>query len=83
MRSLNGEEMAIIAKKEKRMGRKLHVVGIEYRKAFPRSTVCILNKGTYPGLDGMEISISMRGRGDPENPVVGEVQSFVRALNAL
>lgn len=83
MRSLSKEELAIIAKKEKRMGVKLHVVGIEYRTAFPRSTVCILNKGTYPGLDGMVIGITMRGRGDPDNNTVGEVQSFVRALNAL
>ncbi len=83
MRSLTKEEQAIIAKKERRMGRKLNVVGIEYRKAFPRSTVCILDKGTYPGLDGVEIGVTMRGRGDPDNPVVGEVQSFVRALNAL
>lgn len=82
MRKLNEEELAIIAVKEKRLGRKLDVAGIEYRKAFPRTTVCILNKDT-PINGGFVIGVSMRSKGEPDVPHIGEVTSFVRALEAL
>jgi len=85
MRPLNKDELAIIAKKEKRMGKDLEVVAIEYKKLFPRSTLCILSTEHMHDvrIDELSFGISMRGRKDPDIPSIGKVQSFIRALNAL
>lgn len=94
MRTLNTEEMAIVAKKEKRMGKKLDVVGIEYRKAFPRSTICIINRGieymhtsdeenNQDPLASMVIGIAMRAKNEPDIPANGRVTAFIRALESI
>ena len=85
MRLLNKDELAILVKKEKRMGKKFDVVGIKYVKLFPRSTLCVLSTEHSHGvrIDELAFGISMRGRRDPDIPSIGEVLSFVRALNAL
>lgn len=81
MRRLNDEELAIMAKKEKRMGRKLPESNIEYRLVFPRTTVCILS-AIGDGTD-FTIGVSMRAKNETDIPAIGEVIAFTRALNAL
>jgi len=76
MRNLTRQEIEILEKKERRMGRNLPVTGIEYRKAFPRTTVCVL---LYGANDDMEIGVSMRAKGEPDIPSIGEIVSFTRA----
>ena len=85
MRQLNEEELAIIAKKEVRMGRELksHARTVEYRKAFPRTTICILSSVLNPTVDATTIGISMRAKNEVEVEGVGEVHAFVRAVEAL
>ena len=88
MRQLNEEELAIIAKKEVRMGRRLLADAVEYRAAFPRTTVCILKRPT-PGyrstgpVGNIVVGISMRAKNEVEVEGVGEVHAFVRAVEAL
>ncbi len=87
MRSLNTDEAAILAVKEKRLGKKLPVTGIEYRTAFPRTTICILEKDRgYRGdisLKDFVIGSSMRGKGEADIPMIGERVAYTRALNAI
>ncbi len=88
MRKLNDEELAIIAKKEVRMGKRLHADGVEYRTAFPRTTVCILKRPTsgYRSVGptgNLVVGISMRAKNEEEIEGVGAVHAFVRAIEAL
>lgn len=87
MRPLNLEEEKIILVKEERTGRNYPVVGIEYRKAFPRTTVCILDTGSIPesktDLSNLVIGITMRAKYESDIPRLGQIKSFVRALNQL
>ena len=78
MRILNEKELEIVEKKERRLGRKLPVTGIEYRKAIPRTTVCILK-----GEKGIEIGVSVRSKWEEDIPAIGEVVSFTRALDTI
>ncbi len=77
MRTLNKEEESILLKKEGRMNKKLNVTGIEYHELFPRTTLCkvIGSKETY--------GIAMKSKHDEDNPTIGKVLSFIRALNVL
>ncbi len=88
MRQLNEEERLILAKKEARMGRKLEASAVEYRPAFPRTTICLLRKPTTgyrsagPAGD-IVVGISMRAKNEEQIEGVGEVHAFVRAIEAL
>ncbi|MDP1746528.1 MAG: hypothetical protein Q8L90_13190 [Bacteroidota bacterium] len=81
MRKLNIEELAIVAKKEKRMGIKLPKSNIEYRRVFPRTTVCILS--AIGDSTDFTIGVSMRAKNECDVPTIGEVIAFTRALNVL
>ena len=93
MRELNAEEKAIILKKEERMNKLMGetdmrfptVVGVEYRLAFPRTTVCILmtDEQVYDNLKNLVIGIAMRAKNEYDIPHNGEVTAFVRAVEAL
>jgi hypothetical protein len=83
MRNLNSKEIEILHKKEKRMGKRLDVNAVEYRKSFPRATVCVVASNANPNLSEVTIGITMRGKGEPNVTYIGEVQAYVRALNAL
>ena len=82
MRPLNKDELAIITIKEKRTGEIYTPVGIEYRKLFPRTTLCILNTGFTTDVKPLVFGIAMRAKGEDDIPANGEVIAFTRALNA-
>ena len=86
MRNLNKEELDIVTKKTKRVGRKLPVIGIEYRMAFPRTTLCLLR--VEESFDGncyadLVVGVSMRAKYEHDIPAIGEIVAFTRALNMI
>lgn len=88
MRPLTVDEKTIIKKKEKRMGRKLPATAVEYRAAFPRTTVCFLKKPSagyrsVGPVGNIAVGIAMRAKDEEDIPANGEVIAFVRALNSL
>ena len=84
-RQLDSFEKEILAKKAGRMNREFNVEKIEYRTAFPRTTVCILYGAKIGSRAAGEtaLGITMRGKKEPENEKIGNVQAFVRAVNGL
>ena len=87
MRYLNKHEMEIIKIKEERSkkknGKQYHANYIEYRKLFPRSTLCILSKVLNPSLEEMAFGITMQSKHDTDIESIGHIQSFIRALNSM
>ena len=86
MRKLNAEELAIMEKKERRINKQFDVIGIEYRLAFPRTTLCLLRiEEIFDGdaYTDLIIGVAMRAKDEEDIPVIGEVIAFTRALNAL
>lgn len=86
MRVLTDTERGIIAKKEIRWIRKgtmkkVNVDYINYTLLFPRTTLCSISKVKDPKLDEATFGLALKSKHDKNNPEVGEIISFVRALN--
>jgi len=81
---LNKDELAIIAIKEKRSGEVYIVQSVEYRKLFPRITLCILSTKHMNDVrtEDLVFGIAMRAKGEEDIPANGEVIAFTRALDA-
>jgi hypothetical protein len=85
MRPLNDKEKEIVRKKTERTGIEYTVVGVEYRTAFPRSTVCLIHIGIVGEdiLDNLVIGNAMRAKYEDDIPEVGQVIAFTRALDQM
>lgn len=82
MQELSQLEKEIIAKKERRMGKIFDIKYVEYRPLFPRTTMCCISKVPEPKISETTFGATLKSRHDKDNPSVGEVVSFVRALNS-
>lgn len=82
MRELSELEKEIVKKKERRMGKIFDIKYIEYHPLFPRTTLCCISKVAYPKISEATFGATLKSRHDKDNPSVGEVVSFVRALNS-
>lgn len=88
MREINQLEKQIIAKKQERLYKRgitksFDVQYVEYHKIFPRNTLAILSNVPEPSVKEVHFGITLRGKNDEDIEAVGEIQSFIRALNAL
>ena len=69
--------------KEKRIGKSIEVMEVQYEQAFPRFTICSIAGKSGDGTRHIVHGVALRSRRDPENQTIGERVSFTRALNAL
>ena len=83
MKELEITEMAIIAKKEKRSGKRYNISFVEYRKPTYRTTLCLLATSSHPLLEEVVFGEAILKENDIDNQPVGAVIAFVKALNSM
>ena len=80
-RDLNIDEQVILKYIEKESGMKLHIVAVAYERHIPRATLCRVYQSKWFGLLVVPLyGISVRIKTDIEDPEIGRLKSFRRAL---